>query len=60
VLLEQNSCGFPELCRPGSTATVCNLWSDPARAALKLELLQKMMNAEMEKEVLWMPRIAQA
>jgi arylsulfatase A-like enzyme len=37
-----------------------NLWDDPAAAAPASALLQQMLFAEMEKEVLWMPRIAQA
>ena len=35
---------------------VNNLWSDPAHAALKAELLLKLIFAEMGKEPLWTPR----
>lgn len=37
-----------------------NLWDDPDRGQLKQELLLKFLWAEMEKEPLWMPRIANA
>lgn len=39
---------------------VTNLWSDPDHAALKAELVMKLLFAEMGKEPLWMPRIAHA
>ncbi|MGI6704776.1 MAG: sulfatase [Clostridia bacterium] len=35
-----------------------NLWNDPKYADLKADLLMKYIWAEMEKEPLWMPRIA--
>lgn len=37
-----------------------NLWNDPASAELKVELIKKLLFAEMGKEPLWMPRIAGA
>jgi len=37
-----------------------NLWDRPERRALKTDLLQKMIYAEMGKEPLWMPRVAGA
>ncbi len=39
---------------PGETN---NLWHDPAHAALKSDLLLKLLHAEMGKEPLWMPRV---
>jgi arylsulfatase A-like enzyme len=39
---------------PGETN---NLWADPAHAALKSDLLLKLLHAEMGKEPLWMPRV---
>lgn len=36
---------------------VHNLWDDASHAALKAELLQKLLFAEMGKEPLWMPRV---
>ncbi|MBI3946983.1 MAG: sulfatase-like hydrolase/transferase [Armatimonadetes bacterium] len=36
---------------------VHNLWSDPGHAALKAELVMKLLFAEMGKEPLWMPRV---
>lgn len=39
---------------------VDNLWDKPAYGQLKAELTMKLLQAEMEKEILWMPRIAQA
>jgi len=39
---------------------VNNLWDDPAAHALKTELLQKFLSAELGKEPLWMPRITSA
>ena len=39
---------------------VNNLWSDPAAADLKAQLIEKLLQAEMGKEPLWMPRIANA
>lgn len=39
---------------------VNNLWDDPGSRDLKMELLQKLLWAEMGKEPLWMPRIAGA
>lgn len=37
-----------------------NLWNVPEAAALKTELLQKLIYAEMGKEPIWMPRVAGA
>ncbi len=37
---------------------VRNLWSEPGCAALKAGLMQKLVSAEMEKEPLFMPRVA--
>lgn len=37
-----------------------NLWDDPAYSELKLELYRRFINAELEKEILDMPRIANA
>jgi len=37
-----------------------NLWDDAEHAALKNELIQKLLYVEMGKEPLWMPRIAVA
>jgi uncharacterized sulfatase len=37
-----------------------NLWSDPAYADLKARMVWKLLQAEMGKEPLWMPRIAAA
>ena len=37
-----------------------NLWDDPACASLKQELLLRYISAELEKEPMWMPRIANA
>jgi uncharacterized sulfatase len=37
-----------------------NLWDDPAHADLKAELVMKLLQAELEKEPLPMPRIAVA
>ena len=34
-----------------------NLWSEPAAAALKADLVMKLLFAEMGKEPLWMPRV---
>lgn len=42
---------------PGETH---NLWDDPASASLKAELIRRMLDASMEAEPLWMPRIASA
>jgi uncharacterized sulfatase len=39
---------------------VDNLWSDPASAPLKSQMIMKLLQAEMGKEPLWMPRIANA
>ena len=39
---------------------VNNLWSDPAAADLKSRLIEQLLQAEMGKEPLWMPRIANA
>ena len=39
---------------------VNNLWSDPAAGDLKAQLIEKLLQAEMGKEPLWMPRIANA
>jgi arylsulfatase A-like enzyme len=39
---------------------VRNLWDDADSAPLKSRLLLKMLHAEMEKEPLWMPRVAGA
>lgn len=45
---------FDLLHDPGETR---NLWSDPASAGLKSELVMKLLFAEMGKEPVWMPRI---
>ncbi|WNQ10728.1 sulfatase-like hydrolase/transferase [Paenibacillus aurantius] len=37
-----------------------NLWNDPASQGVRLELMQRLVWAEMGKEPLWMPRIAGA
>ncbi len=37
-----------------------NLWSDPEHAGLKCELIKKLLFAEMGREPLWMPKIANA
>lgn len=37
-----------------------NLWDQPEHAALKADLVMKLLHAEMGKEPLWMPRIAVA
>ncbi len=37
-----------------------NLWNEPKNTALKNRLIQKMLFAEMGKEPLWMPRVANA
>ncbi|WP_269537188.1 sulfatase family protein [Cerasicoccus fimbriatus] len=37
-----------------------NLWDVPEAASLKMELLQKLIHAELGKEPMWMPRIAGA
>jgi uncharacterized sulfatase len=37
-----------------------NLWDDPAAAGLKQQLLLKLIQAELGKEPIWMPRIAVA
>jgi arylsulfatase A-like enzyme len=39
---------------------VHNRWDDPASRDLKMELLQKLLFAELAKEPLWMPRISGA
>ena len=39
---------------------VRNLWNDPASAELKHELTRKLLDAELEKESMFMPRIAGA
>ncbi len=39
---------------------VDNLWAKPECAALKSELMLKLVHAEMGKEPLWMPRISGA
>lgn len=37
-----------------------NLWDDPAYSNLKAALMLKLIHAELGKETMWMPRIAQA
>lgn len=37
-----------------------NLWARPEAAALKVEMMQKLLYAEMGKEPMWMPRVAGA
>lgn len=37
-----------------------NLWDDPAYKELKAELTEKLLNAKMRDEPLWMPRVAGA
>lgn len=37
-----------------------NLWNNPDYSNLKMELLQKFINAELQKEMIMMPRIANA
>ncbi|MDF1513268.1 MAG: sulfatase-like hydrolase/transferase [Anaerolineae bacterium] len=41
-------------------AEINNLWSDPNSASLKAELVMCLLQAEMGKEPVWMPRIASA
>ncbi|MHC4592768.1 MAG: sulfatase-like hydrolase/transferase [Planctomycetota bacterium] len=42
---------------PGET---CNLWDQPECRALKQQLTMRLLFAEMDKEPLWMPRVAGA
>jgi len=37
-----------------------NLWDDPAASEIKADLIRRMLDASMEAEPLWMPRIAGA
>ncbi len=37
-----------------------NLWDNPFYQELKMELLQKLISAEMKKEPMWMPRVSNA
>jgi arylsulfatase A-like enzyme len=39
---------------------VRNLWDEPSAAGLKVDLLHRLLTAEMAKEPLWMPRVAVA
>ena len=36
---------------------VNNLWNDPNSASLRVELVLKLLFAEMAKEPMWMPRV---
>ena len=39
---------------------ICNLWERAEYADLKAELIRRMLDAGMESEPLWMPRISDA